>query len=169
MKDTDQKSEEVTKLLSERPNWIIRWGTLIVFVILILSFISSFFISYPERITSSVIIEQFRKNPSNEECSEINLIVPGNIYKKLKKGQIVTISPDKHYDRELLSFQGVVKNTSIGKDGKYNAIILIYEEGHKLSLDNVKDKGIAAYISFTGDKIPVIEKILYKKNLNVDE
>jgi len=54
--DIELRSEEVQEILSQVPRWAIRWGnTLILFIILMLLFIS-WFIKYPDIISSTGVI-----------------------------------------------------------------------------------------------------------------
>lgn len=54
--DIELRSEEVQEILSQVPRWAIRWGnTLILFLILMLLFIS-WFMKYPDVITSAGVI-----------------------------------------------------------------------------------------------------------------
>lgn len=50
------RSEEVQDILSYVPNWIVRWGITVLFFILFLVFIASYFIKYPDVISSRIII-----------------------------------------------------------------------------------------------------------------
>jgi multidrug resistance efflux pump len=50
------RSEEVQDILTRVPHWMIRWGTVLVFGIIIMLFFVSWFVKYPDVITSPVII-----------------------------------------------------------------------------------------------------------------
>lgn len=52
--EIELRSEEVQEILSHIPRWIIRWGITMVFAVIILLLIGSWFIKYPEIITSTV-------------------------------------------------------------------------------------------------------------------
>ncbi|MCF2876452.1 MULTISPECIES: HlyD family secretion protein [unclassified Tenacibaculum] len=56
IEDIEIRSEEVQEILSQVPNWMIRWGnTLFLALILMLLFIS-WFVKYPDVITSEVMV-----------------------------------------------------------------------------------------------------------------
>ncbi|MEO9869285.1 HlyD family efflux transporter periplasmic adaptor subunit [Ekhidna sp.] len=46
------KSEEVQEILSHVPNWVVRWGTAVIFFVILTIIISSWFIKYPDIITA---------------------------------------------------------------------------------------------------------------------
>ena len=55
-KEIEIKTDEVNELLTAVPKWIIRWGVSIIFGIMILVLVFSFFIKYPETLPASVTI-----------------------------------------------------------------------------------------------------------------
>ncbi|MEO5890281.1 MAG: HlyD family efflux transporter periplasmic adaptor subunit [Ferruginibacter sp.] len=50
------RSEEVQDIISRMPHWIVRRGTAVLFVVVILLFSGSYFIRYPDVITTNVYI-----------------------------------------------------------------------------------------------------------------
>jgi multidrug efflux pump subunit AcrA (membrane-fusion protein) len=50
------RSEEVQDILTRVPHWMIRWGTVLVFGIILMLFFVAWFVKYPDVITSPVII-----------------------------------------------------------------------------------------------------------------
>lgn len=50
------RSEEVQDILSKVPHWMIRWGTVLIFVIILTLFFVSWFVKYPDVITSEIVI-----------------------------------------------------------------------------------------------------------------
>lgn len=54
--DFELRSEEVQDILTKVPNWMIRWGTFLIFGIIILLLFISWFIRYPDVVTSEIII-----------------------------------------------------------------------------------------------------------------
>lgn len=56
LNDIELRSESVQEILSNPPSWIIRWGITIVFMALLFVVIISFFVRYPDFITSQVVI-----------------------------------------------------------------------------------------------------------------
>ena len=54
--DFELRSEEVQDILTKVPNWMIRWGTFLIFGIIVLLLFTSWFIRYPDVVTSEIII-----------------------------------------------------------------------------------------------------------------
>ncbi len=50
------RSEEVQEILSYIPHWMIRWGMTLVFIIVLLLIFISWFVKYPDIISSEVIV-----------------------------------------------------------------------------------------------------------------
>lgn len=50
------RSEEVQDILTKVPNWMIRWGTVLIFGIIMLLFVVSWFLKYPDIVKAEVII-----------------------------------------------------------------------------------------------------------------
>ena len=54
--DFQLRSEEVQDILTKVPNWMIRWGTVLIFGIILLLLFTSWFIRYPDVVRSEIII-----------------------------------------------------------------------------------------------------------------
>lgn len=54
--DFELRSEEVQDILTKVPNWMIRWGTFLIFGIIVMLLFTSWFIRYPDVVTSEIII-----------------------------------------------------------------------------------------------------------------
>ncbi|PIF34381.1 multidrug resistance efflux pump [Flavobacterium sp. 9] len=50
------RNEEVQDILSKIPHWMIRWGTVLIFVILFMLFFVSWFIKYPDVVNTEIVI-----------------------------------------------------------------------------------------------------------------
>ena len=50
------RSEEVQEILSHIPNWLISWGTTVIFFTVMIILIASWFIKYPDTITAKVVL-----------------------------------------------------------------------------------------------------------------
>src|SRR5258705_13538792 len=58
-KNTDTfelRSDEVQDILTRVPHWMIRWGTLLIFGIVIMLFFTSWFLKYPDVVNSEIVI-----------------------------------------------------------------------------------------------------------------
>jgi multidrug resistance efflux pump len=54
--EIELRSEEVQDILTKIPHWIIRWGSLVVLIILLLLFLASWMVKYPDIITTEINI-----------------------------------------------------------------------------------------------------------------
>lgn len=50
------RSEEVQEILSHIPNWLIRWGITLIFVIIFVLILASWFIKYPDTVTARAVL-----------------------------------------------------------------------------------------------------------------
>jgi len=50
------RSEEVQDILSKVPHWMIRWGTVLIFAIILILFFVSWFIKYPDVVNTEIVI-----------------------------------------------------------------------------------------------------------------
>ncbi len=55
-KDIELRSEEVQEILTRAPRWMIRWGSLVIMIIISLVLLFSFFITYPDLISTEIVI-----------------------------------------------------------------------------------------------------------------
>ena len=50
------RSEEVQDILTKVPHWMIRWGTVLIFGIIIMLFFISWFLKYPDVVKTEIVI-----------------------------------------------------------------------------------------------------------------
>ncbi|MXO03436.1 HlyD family secretion protein [Flavobacterium sp. HBTb2-11-1] len=50
------RSEEVQDILTKVPHWMIRWGTVLIFAIIIMLFFVSWFVKYPDAVKTEIVI-----------------------------------------------------------------------------------------------------------------
>lgn len=50
------RSEEIQDVLSKTPSWMIRWGTILIFIIIIILFFVSYIIRYPDVVRTDIVI-----------------------------------------------------------------------------------------------------------------
>ena len=50
------RSEEVQDILTKVPHWMIRWGTVLIFAIILMLFFVSWFVKYPDVVTAEITI-----------------------------------------------------------------------------------------------------------------
>ncbi|MFA0962290.1 HlyD family secretion protein [Roseivirga sp. BDSF3-8] len=97
------RSEEVQEILSHAPVWIIRWGITVIFFVLLVIMIASYFIKYPDTITSRVVLTTL--NPPATLVARDN----GQINLFVEDGEAV----------EENEFLGVLENPANTEDALY--------------------------------------------------
>lgn len=55
-KEIELRSEEVQEILKRVPHWMIRWGSVVVLIILVSLFFVSWLIKYPDIVTTQIVI-----------------------------------------------------------------------------------------------------------------
>lgn len=104
--DIQLRSEQVQEVLETPPNWLIRWGSMIILVIIMLFFILSCIIQYPEFVSSTIIITS--QNPSEKIEVRIDTRIEKIMVKdhqEVKKDQLLLVleSTAKYEDMLRLS------------------------------------------------------------------
>jgi HlyD family secretion protein len=56
LRQIEIRSEEVQEIMGFIPHWIIRWGITVIFIIIFLSLVGSWFFKYPDVIFSNVVL-----------------------------------------------------------------------------------------------------------------
>ena len=99
--DFELRSEEVQEILTRMPHWMIRWGNLVIFLLFVIVFFFSWYIKYPDVITSQIVITT--NNPPQKLVSRIS-------------GKIeVILVKNKEYVRANIPL-AVIENTANYKD-----------------------------------------------------
>lgn len=55
-KEIELRSEEVQDILESAPKWMIQWGTVLIFGIILMLFFVSWFVKYPDIVSTDIII-----------------------------------------------------------------------------------------------------------------
>ncbi|MFM6345184.1 MAG: hypothetical protein ACKPFK_08560, partial [Dolichospermum sp.] len=50
------RSEEVQEIVNRVPSWIVRWGTMLIFIVFLVSLTISWFVKYPDVLKAEVVI-----------------------------------------------------------------------------------------------------------------
>ena len=64
------RSESVQDILTRPPHWMIRWGNTIIFIILLMILLMSYFIKYPEFVPAPIIVTS--QNPPEKLLTRSN-------------------------------------------------------------------------------------------------
>jgi len=111
------RSEEVQEILNHVPNWMIRYGNTLVFLILLLLLTISWFVKYPDIITAEVVVT--------------TKIPPEKIYAK-STGRIESILINNNSQVTKNTIIGVIENS-----GNYKDILLLKSILDTISVNKV--------------------------------
>lgn len=100
------RSEEVQEILGQIPNRLIRWGITVIFITVLVLFISSWFFKYPDIITSSIIVTT--ENPpvsiigrTNGKIEELFI----NDSQKVEEGELLAVVENTAYYKDVLELK----------------------------------------------------------------
>lgn len=123
--DFQLRSEEVQDLLAKVPNWMIRWGTVLIFGIILMLFFVSWFIKYPDIVSTEIIIT--------------TTIPPEKLIARTSGKIEALLVHDKAAVREN-SLLAIIQNTANYKDiFLLKSIVKEYSEGNKFEFEKLKN------------------------------
>lgn len=107
------RSENVQDILSQPPNWMIRWGNTLVLGILGMILLMSYFIKYPEFISAPIIVTS--QNPPEKLEARINSKIEKILIKnqqEVKKNEILMILQSTANYQDVLRLKKLVDSIS---------------------------------------------------------
>lgn len=111
--DIQLRSEQVQEVLETPPNWLIRWGSLVILGVIVLFFALACIIKYPEFITSTIVITS--QNPSEKIEVRINTRIEKILvqdHQEVKKGQLLMILESTANHADMLRLKSYVDSFS---------------------------------------------------------
>jgi len=154
------RSEKVRNLIGQIPPVIIRAGISVIFIIILVLLIGSWFFKFEYTIKTIATINQ------NNDLLVIKLKIPANEISKIKTGQKVILDfnniPNLFNEKMVTEIQIVPDILEITEDGAfYNAEILLKEKpktgsGTALSIQ----KEIEVNAEIVTDKISLFDRIM---------
>jgi len=80
------RSEEVQEIISHVPNWIIRWGITVIFIVFLVMLLISWLVKYPDIIKAKVVLTTSPAVMTLVSRSSGNLILLKKEYESVKEG-----------------------------------------------------------------------------------
>jgi len=148
-KEIELRSEEVQEILTRVPHWMIRWGSVVVLLILLSLFFVSWLIKYPDIITTQIVIT------TNIPPEKLVAKVPGKI-------EVILVN-DK---------TTVFKNTPLAvieNSANYNDVFLLKSIVDTINIDKIKfpfDKLKAAQLGEIESSYAIFQKESIADDLN---
>jgi multidrug resistance efflux pump len=102
--DIELRSEEVQDILTRVPHWMIRWGNIIILIILLIVMLFSYFMKYPDILTTQVTITT--QNPPEKLVARTT-------------GKIAEILVEDRIEVEPKTPLAIIENTANYKDVFY--------------------------------------------------
>lgn len=112
--DITLRSESVQEILSTPPNWMIRWGISIVFLVLLLLLVLSWFVKYPDFVSAEVLITT--QNPPEKIEARINGKIETLLVKNqdpVTENQILAIIQNPSDNQDMLKLIAVTDSLKI--------------------------------------------------------
>ncbi|WP_231460238.1 MULTISPECIES: HlyD family secretion protein [unclassified Pedobacter] len=107
------RSEAVQDVLSEPPHWMFRWGNVIILAILLMIFLMSYFIKYPEFVPATVIVTS--QNPPEKlqfrTDSKIEKIFVAD-HQKVKKDDVLMVLQSTANYADVLSLKQLIDSVA---------------------------------------------------------
>ena len=123
--EIELRSEEVQDILTRVPHWMIRWGTVLIFGIILMLFFVSWFIKYPDIVSTEIVI---------------TTTVPPEKLVARTSGKIETLLVDDKATVQENSPLAIIQNTANYKDVfLLKSIIEDYSQGNKFDFEKLKD------------------------------
>lgn len=107
------RSENVQDILTEPPHWMIRWGNTCIFIILLMVLVMSYFIKYPEFVSSSIVVTS--QNPPEKLEARTNSKIEKIFIKdhqKVKKNEVLMVLQSAANYNDVLKLKKIIDSIS---------------------------------------------------------
>jgi len=110
----ESRSEEVQEIMGFIPNWLIRWGITVIFMTILTLLIGSWFFSYPEILTSSIVVTT--KNPPASIIAKSsgkfeNIFIKNG--DKVKTGELLAIIENPCEYKNFIELKDLLKTINV--------------------------------------------------------
>ncbi|WP_166384258.1 HlyD family secretion protein [Polaribacter sp. 11A2H] len=120
IEDIELRSEEVQEILTKVPSWMIRWGNTLFLILIIMLLFISWFVKYPDIISSEAIITT--KIPPQKEYARITGKIDTILVKdgeKTYKNKILAIIENTANYTDVFYFRSIIDTIKIQKKSFY--------------------------------------------------
>lgn len=107
------RSENVQDILSAPPHWMIRWGNSIIFIIMLMVLLMSWFIKYPEFISAPIVVTS--QNPPEKIEARTNSKIEKKLVKdhqNVNKGQVMIVLQSAANYQDILKLKNLIDSIS---------------------------------------------------------
>lgn len=111
------RSEEVQEILSYVPNWMIRFGNALIFLIMVLLFVISYFVRYPDLVDAEVIVTT--NNPPVKVMAKIAgkmdaLLVDDN--QEVNQNTVLAVMENSANYRDVFLLQQIMDTLKVDRE-----------------------------------------------------
>ena len=111
--EIELRSESVQDILSKPPNWMIRWGNSVIFLIILMVLLMSYFIKYPEFVTAPILVTS--QNPPEKIEARTNSKIEKIFIKngqEVQTGQILMVLQSSANYGDVLKLKKLIDSSS---------------------------------------------------------
>ena len=135
LEDIELRSEEVQEILTQAPNWMIRWGSALFLSLIIMLLVISWFIRYPDIIPSEAIITT-EIPPEKERAKSTGrlsaILIEDN--QVVSKGEVLAVIENTANYKDVYQLKSILDTISLQDESFY----FPYTDVPTLSLGNIE-------------------------------
>lgn len=116
LENLELRSESVQDILTKPPHWMIRWGNTLIFLILTMILLMSYFIKYPEFVAAPVVVTS--QNPPERILSRTNSKIEKIFIKdhqEVNKDEILMVLQSTANYKDVLKLKKLVDSINPGQ------------------------------------------------------
>jgi len=120
LNNLELRSDSVQDILSAPPHWMIRWGNTVIFIIMVMILLMSYFIKYPEFIPAPIIVTS--QNPPEKIQARINSKIEKIFIKDqklVKKDEILMVLQSSGNYLDILKLKKIIDFTNSNNISKF--------------------------------------------------
>lgn len=166
--DINLRSEQVQEVLETPPNWLIRWGSLVLLGIILLLFFLACIIKYPEFISSTIVISP--QNPTERIEVRVDSRIERLVVKDqqtVKKGDLLMVLESTADDHDIQELKLIIDSISSKKLSQFPLqMVSSFRLGEVQEDYNAFAKALEEEILFTNLKPYAAEEVTAVKGIS---
>ncbi len=114
------RSESVQDILTKPPHWLVRWGNTVILIVLLLIFLMSWFIKYPEFVPAPIIVTS--KNPPEKIVARMNSKIEKIFVKdhqEVKKEEVLMVLQSAGNYEDILKLRNSIDSIRPNQIGEF--------------------------------------------------
>ncbi|WP_299124904.1 HlyD family efflux transporter periplasmic adaptor subunit [uncultured Tenacibaculum sp.] len=117
IEDIEIRSEEVQEILNQVPNWMIRWGNTLFLVLILMLLFISWFVKYPDVITSEAMVTtSFPPEKIYAKSAGQFEVFLASEEKNVTKNEILAVIENSASYKDVLLLKSIVDTININKN-----------------------------------------------------